>query len=702
MSPLIKACHWAGVLLLCTAAHAQEVPSPEATADDATVLEPVTATSVKLSSPTSLSSQDARERIEQTPGGVAVVPREIFEDRYAVNIRDMLGATPGVFAQTRFAEEVRLSIRGSGLGRSNHLRGILLLQDGVPVNLPDGFGDFQEIDPNSVAYAEVYKGGNGLRYGSAALGGAINFAMPSGHTAAQRNLLRLEGGSFGSLREQIAVARANERWDFYASATANQADGFRDQSKTNNKRFNGNFGYALGDGAETRFYLNFNDIDQQIPGTISFTAALNDPQSVLPTAVSFDTGRDIDSVRLANKTRFQLGGGQMEAGGYLFRKKLFHPITNIVIDQDGDFYGAFAQWNTEGMLAQRRNELTLGSRIGAGDNNARVFMNMAGQSGNQTANADERAREYNLYAENRWWLTPALALIGGAQVVRAERDYTDNVNAAESAQRSYRGYSPKLGVLWTPQEKTQVFGNVSRSYEPPIFGDLNQNSAVGACAGIGAGGFAPLDAQKAWTAEFGTRGSRGVLVWDVVVYRAEIQDEILQRACSPTVAIQFNTEDTIHQGIEAGLAWRMFEGLAREGDKLTLQQAYTYAHFNFDGDAVFGSNQLAGQPEHYWQGELRYEHPAGFHVQLGVERSMSSLPVDYANTTRAPGYTVYNVGAGVDLPRGVSLFLEARNLSDERYVSSVSATTDFSTATNQNLFYPGEGRAVFGGMRWAF
>src|SRR5690606_41370321 len=89
----------------------------------------------------------------------------------------------GVSAKQRFAEEVRLSIRDSGLSRSFHMRGIKFLQDGMPLTLADNSTDFQEIDPATLRYVEVFKGANGLRYGAANLGGAINFVMPTGRTA---------------------------------------------------------------------------------------------------------------------------------------------------------------------------------------------------------------------------------------------------------------------------------------------------------------------------------------------------------------------------------------------------------------------------------------------------------------------------------------------------------------------------------------
>lgn len=645
----------------------------------------------------------AREAIRQTPGGVDLIESERYENSYALNLREMLRYTPGVFAQPRFAEEARLSIRGSGLGRSNHLRGVLLLLDGVPVNLPDGFGDFQEVDLLGVRYAEVYKGANGLRYGGAALGGAINLAMPTGRTAAQANLLRLEGGSFGSYREHLAFARAYERLDVYAAATANQSAGFRDQSRSDNRRFSGNLGYRFGDGAETRFYLSANDINQQIPGTIGFDAALDDPRSVVAASKTFDTGRDIDSVRIANRTTLALAGGRLEGGGYYFRKKLYHPISGIVIDQQGDFHGAFAHWLREFRLAGLRSELTLGARWSAGDNHAKVFGNVeGGKRGVQTADGDERAAETTVYAENRLWLSHSLALVLGVQGIAATRDYRDRVDPAESEVRHFDGASPKLGMLWQPSARMQLFANLSRSFEPPIFSDLNQSSAVGTCAGIGSGGFADVEAQKAWTAELGTRGERGRVSWDVSVYRAEIRDEMLQKACSPSSAIQFNAEDTVHQGIEAGLLLRLFSGLLAAGDSLSLQQVYTYADFRFDGDPVYGDNTLAGQPRHHYQLFLRYEHPSGFFVAPALERAASAAFVDYANSFETPAYTVWNLSLGFELRGGVSLFLEGRNLFDERYVGSVSATTDYGTASNQNLFYPGEGRALFGGLRWVW
>ena len=61
------------------------------------------------------NNQEAKKIIQRTPGGVYVVGAEVFEDKFSLNFQDTVSHVPGVFATKRFAEEVRISIRGSGI-----------------------------------------------------------------------------------------------------------------------------------------------------------------------------------------------------------------------------------------------------------------------------------------------------------------------------------------------------------------------------------------------------------------------------------------------------------------------------------------------------------------------------------------------------------------------------------------------------------
>ena len=134
-----------------------------------------------------------------------MIDADSYKRGRASTIRDALDFAPGVFVQSRFgAEEARLSIRGSGIQRTFHGRGIMLLQDDVPLNLADGSFDFQAIEPLATRYIEVYRGANSLQFGSTNLGGAINFVSFTGYDALPLTA-RLEYGSFQSFRAQLML-----------------------------------------------------------------------------------------------------------------------------------------------------------------------------------------------------------------------------------------------------------------------------------------------------------------------------------------------------------------------------------------------------------------------------------------------------------------------------------------------------------------
>ena len=75
--------------------------------------------------------------------------------------------------------------------------------------------------------------------------------------------------------------------------------------------------------------------------------------------------------------------------------------------------------------------------------------------------------------------------------------------------------------------------------------------------------------------------------------------------------------------------------------------------------------------------------------------------VDYANRLKAPGYATLGLEGGVDLAKGLRLFVDARNLTDKHYISTYSNITDAAMVAT-NVFYPGEGRSVFAGIKVSF
>jgi iron complex outermembrane receptor protein len=630
-----------------------------------------------------------RRRLSETPGAVAAVSAESYESRYAQGLAEVVRDVPGVFAQKKWGDDTRLAIRGSGIGNPSHNRGTLLAQDGVPFNEADGFGDFQQIDPLIARYAEVYKGGNALRFGGALLGGAINLVTPTGATATAENRLRMDGGSYRTIRGHAELARQSGDWDVFAAATAISANGWRDQSDQTTQHLSLNLGRSFGEDREVRLVLSGHNVEQEIPGSVSLSQALTRPTAPNPANLANDYARNMRSVRATLQTRWRLSPGAVFDGGvYSTWKDLDHPIFQV-IDQESRNWGAFGRLALDGELAGRRADAFVGASVRLGDLDAKQWVNLQSSRGAKTADSAQNARALDVFAEGRLFVTDALAVVAGGSLGSANRQFRNNLNRTADRSKTYEWFAPRVGLLRQAPDGAQVFANLTRSVEPPNFSALVQTGRFT--------GFAPLKPQDAWTAEVGTRGRRGPLTWDFALYRAELENELLNFIVSDTIpAATFNAGPTIHQGLEAGLDWRFAE-------RFRLRQTYSWSDFRFDGDAVYGKNRLPVAPEHLYRAELRYDHPAGWFLAPSLEWSVADTYVDYANSLKAPGYAVWSLNAGWRGPNGVALFVEARNLADKRYVSNFGAVTDaHAPGVSTAVFFPGEGRSVFGGVSWDF
>jgi iron complex outermembrane recepter protein len=624
----------------------------------------------------------ARAELARVPGGASVTDATEYADRLATNFRDTLAFAPGVFAQARYGEEVRLSIRGSGIGRGFHLRGIALLQDGVPINLADGGGDFQELDPTAFERIEVFRGANALRWGSSSLGGAINAVTATGRSAPGASL-RLEGGSFGTLRASGRIGRADPAGDGILAVSYLRDDGYRAQSAQDKLRINGNVGLRLSDGVETRFYGTANFIDQQVPGTLTRVQALTTPRVAPVINIANDYARDIRSIRVANRTTADLGATRIEGGLFLSARQLFHPIFQVV-DQQATDWGGYARADTEGKVAGMRVEATIGTTLRTGRIRARQYVNIGGRRGALTADADQKADAFDGYGELRLFPVASLAIIGGAQFTHGRREVVNRLDPTRNARRSYDEWSPKIGALWTPSEAVQVYANYSRAVEIPTFSELVQAPLAG---------FVPLDPQRGWTIEVGSRGKAGVFDWDMSLYRANLRGELLGFTVTQDVpAATFNAGRTRHQGIEARLDTRL-------APWALLRQVYQYSDFRFRGDAQYGDNRLPVVPTHLYRAELQLGTPA-LRVAPNVEWVPHGAYADYRNTTRSPGYALIGLSGSARLNDALTIFVDARNLADKRGIADVSAVVQASAQSA--IYYPVEGRAFFVGVRAGF
>lgn len=166
-------------------------------------------------------------------------------------------------------------------------------------------------------------------------------------------------------------------------------------------------------------------------------------------------------------------------------------------------------------------------------------------------------------------------------------------------------------------------------------------------------------------------------------------------------AATFNAGRTVNQGVELAAGVDLVRNLASVGDRVTLSQVWTYNDFKFRNDPQYGNNKIPGLPPHVLRTVLSYATETGAYISPAVDIVPAGAYADYANTLRVPAYAKFGFQAGYEIKPGILAFVNARNLANKRYISDVGPVTD-ARKVSTAVFYPGDGRSAYAGIRAAF
>ncbi|MBA1205227.1 TonB-dependent receptor [Pseudomonas capeferrum] len=650
----------------------------------------------------------ARDALHQVPGASNVVDMQgVGQGRVASN-QDVLAYQPGVFAQSAGNDGIKLSIRGSGINRAPgaHGSGVYTMFDGLPLTGPGGT-PYELFEPLWLSRAEVLRGANGFDQGALALGGAINYVTHTGYDAAPLQL-RYEMGSRGYARRQISSGQVLGDLDYYVAATDAEYDGYQEHSSGQAKGIAANIGYRFNPNLETRFYLRYRETDNDLAGRLTREQIRHDPRAANPVYLRRDASRpQPGSTWLANKTTFYLDDdSRLEAG------LVYHDYPMDL--REGANRLKVAYTDVSGTLNYMRRDTLFGhqSKTTLGWRTTKHLPNTGAsefvrvpEAGNRNQPIGTRTRDFSYQGSDSvvhigndlelipdLWLTTGLAMI----YTRRESAVTYPLGGGKVSQHDW-DYAPRLGLRYDLNPQLQVYGNLSRSVEPP-----HPWSLIWSSPAVNGLQTQPIEMrnQTATTLELGARGDAALGHWDLAWYYSRVRHELLAVEIVPgNPAAEFNASATVHQGIEAGLDSLLWE--RADLGKLSLRQAYTFSDFHYRDDAQFGNNRLPGIPMHYYQAELRFDLPNGLYAGLNTQMG-SKVMVDYANSMHADPYALLGARLGYDSPKqDWQTWLDLRNLTNKRYAATVSpgyndAGQDIARST------PGEGFGVYAGVSYSF
>ena len=198
---------------------------------------------------------------------------------------------------------------------------------------------------------------------------------------------------------------------------------------------------------------------QRIPGSVTKTSALDTPQGAAPINVVNDWQRNLDTIRLANKTTVRLDDTTIDFGVFGVDRHLMHPIFQW-LDYRYQDYGGYTRVTDDRNIGGFRNVLVAGVNVINGAIDAQQFVNTGGLKGTPTSSLSAETRKlfglcgkFVLLSFRKWrsW----------RERNTSQRCATGSLNFSTNGDVSGRStfslWSPKVGLLWNIDPTWQAF-----------------------------------------------------------------------------------------------------------------------------------------------------------------------------------------------------------------------------------------------------
>ena len=659
---------------------------------DGNVLEEVVVTATRLPA-----------ELADLPFAASNVGREsIQRARQQLGLDESLAVVPGLFFQNRynFAQDLRIAIRGFGARANFGIRGIRIFADDIPLTLPDGQGSVDAIDLGSAERIEVIRGPFSAVYGAAS-GGVISIHSEQGPDPPLLSA-RLNAGSYGFRQAQFKAGGQSGSLNGMANLNLTELDGYRDHARLESRLFNSRLRYDFDGDARLTVVLNAVDSPRaDDPGGLTAAEVAADRRQAAPRNLLFNAGEALDqqSLGLAWRQPFS-GGRELMLRGHLVRRQ-FESSQPFDINSNGQggnidlarrYGGVGGSYRWDHSLAGRSGRLIVGLDYDAQRDFRRRYVNEPGARGQLTTSQDEDVNAAGLYLQDVLEVANHVSLTLGGRLDRVEYRVSDRIGAGGSGERTFSEFSPMAGVSWSVSEVVKLYGNLSRSFDPPATTELANPE--------GPTGFnRDLDSQTATNYELGAKGLlTGRLRYELALFHIDVRDEIVPYELAGSGQSFFqNAGSSTRRGLESSLSAELAPGLV-------ATVSYTWSDFTFDrfsgtGGERYDGNRIPGIPEHLVNLDLDWSHPGGFHAGLDLLYA-GRFFADNANRVATDPYLVVNLRAAWRRDSGhwrFEPFIGLNNALDEKYSSNIRLNAAFG-----RFYEPAPERNIYAGLTLAY
>ncbi|WP_461050689.1 TonB-dependent receptor [Spirosoma arcticum] len=681
------------------------------------------------------ANREAQLRTE-APVAISKISSALINDTKATSLTELISKTPGVFMMRFTGEGHSMSIR-QPLSTANYF---LYMEDGVPVRPMGLFNHNGLIETNlmMINSIEVVKGPVSSIYGPEAVGGAINLitnrptAVPTlkvGIQGDQYNFRRLQFGGGGMLSSKFGV--------YIGGYLSDQKNGWRERSDYVKNAVNVKAEYQLSGSTRLTGVYAYNDYKGQeglsFDSTAFYSRSYETSQDFMYRNVKATRSRlTLDHSWNANAETFVTAFHRYN--DYRFAPN--HTVRWTTGAKTATSEKQRSIFNSYGLIAQhtqRFNFLNTKLLIGGTYDDTPTRYNAFSIDLAAETRADGRSvKKYTflndrpdvvlgdyeaqihntgLYSQLEFSPLKALRVTAGLRYDRMSFDY-DNFLDKKSGTKSYEQVSPKVGMVYDLGRGRGLYANYGRGFAPPgLTAIFRLRPSVQQVAGQ-APFYYNLQPARFENMEVGGWFSalQNKLYADVSIYRLNGTNELLSIRQTDNSTDYQSVGRTLHQGVEFGLTYKpSSEWLVRVGGANALHRFEDFQLSVRQADAVknLSGKEMPSAPRWIVNTEVFYKPRwlKGFRVAAEWQR-LTPFYLNQINTVRydnqgafgARGISVINTRLGYER-KGVEVFVNVLNLTDELYISSASRGNN---ATDRTNFSPSAPRTVGLGVQYTF
>lgn len=633
-----------------------------------------------------LEEMKVSESVEvvEPPPSTTIITSEEIEDQYYDKTLYLMQQVPGVIINDygQGAVASQFTMRGLRLG---HNTGVAIFVDGVPINEStshgDGYGDFNTIIPEDIEYMEVIKGPSSALYGQFARAGVVNIVTK--HSEDFQHY-KLGTGDFN--RQRFAASAGHTDGDLHAvvATELSRSEGATDHSAWLLGNATGKFTYHFTDKLTGGITMNMHATEWDHPEYL--------------TREQWDAGDYWSAMDLGGGKRHRYGintNWSYDISANAFANLMFYGYTmnltryrdKSTIDLQGnpdpevheeyhdrDMYGGSASYVWSTAIGAMQNTLTVGvdgqveltHTINAENENG-----IASARQLVTADGESDIRTYSAYVQNQLAPSPKWKITLGGRYDHIEGELENNLQEGpDGDMEDFDIFCPKAGLEFTPVPGYTLFTTYGQGFRLPNGSDKFE--------------YPDLEEESYIQYELGLKLTRFANIESTLTgFILNTEDEIV---FDNTAGTKENQGNTRRQGIELELKYTPTRNLF-----LYATGSYTQGEYvDFVKNGVdYSGTDISLIPD--WVYSLGAEWKpdqgwfAGFDYRFVGEGQLEDYASDYTGTRQSTmGYQVADARIGYQY-KAYTITLDAKNIFDERYPSTESATS-LRTANPRGYF----------------